>query len=302
MGNATPSTDPAKQLADLLAPLAVLIEQGLDYWLLEPGVPPELGEAMRYCALNGGKRLRPALVLLTAQALGDDIEDGLLERAGVALELVHSYSLVHDDLPGMDNDVLRRGVPTAHVQFGEAMAILVGDALLTRAFGILAETNDPRSPRMINELAVAAGGAGMIAGQAADMDLCALPEGREGLEYVHRNKTGALIRAAVRMGGIAAGADEATLAALSEYGMQVGLAFQGVDDLLDATGDAATLGKTPGKDTRDGRPSLVTLLGVDGAAEAVREMSAAAIAAIQPLGEAGRTLEYLANLLAERTY
>ena len=302
MGNSTPPTDPAKKLADLLAPLAIVIEQSLDDWLLEPGMPPELVEAMRYCALNGGKRLRPALVVLTAKALGDDADDELLLRAGVALELIHSYSLVHDDLPGMDNDVLRRGVPTAHVQFGEAMAILVGDALLTRAFAILAETNDPRSPKLITELALAAGGSGMIAGQAADMDLCSLPDGREGLEYVHRNKTGALIRAAVRMGGIAAGADEPTLAALSEYGMQVGLAFQGVDDLLDATGDAATLGKTPGKDTRDGRPSLVSLLGVDGAAEAVREMSAAAIDAIQPLGEAGQTLIHLANLLAERTY
>jgi geranylgeranyl pyrophosphate synthase len=302
MGNATPPNDPAKELADLLAPLAVLTEQGLDYWLLEPGVPPELGDAMRYCALNGGKRLRPALVLLTAQALGDDVQDELLHRASVALELVHSYSLVHDDLPGMDNDVLRRGVPTAHVQFGEAMAILVGDALLTRAFALLAELDDPRSPRLIMELGHAAGGSGMIAGQAADMDLCVLPEGLEGLEYVHRNKTGALIRAAVRMGAISAGADDATLEALSEYGMLVGLAFQGVDDLLDATGDAATLGKTPGKDTRDGRPSLASLLGVDGAAQAVREMSAAANAAIEPLGEAGQTLRRLANLLAERTY
>ena len=170
------------------------------------------------------------------------------------------------------------------------------------AFALMAELDDPRSPRLISELAHAAGGSGMIAGQAADMDLCALPEGREGLEYVHRNKTGALICAAVRIGAIAAGADDATLEALSEYGMQVGLAFQGVDDLLDATGDAATLGKTPGKDTRDGRPSLVSLLGVDGAAQAVREMSAKAVAAIEPLGENGRTLAHLADLLAERTY
>ena len=302
MGNATPPTDPAKELADVLAPRAIVIEHALDTWLVEPGMPAELVEALRYCALNGGKRLRPALTMLVAEAVGADPDDEVLLRAGVAVELIHSYSLVHDDLPGMDNDVLRRGVPTAHVRFGESMAILVGDALLTRAFGILAETTDPRCPRLIAELAIAAGGSGMIAGQAADMGLCLLPDGREGLEYIHRNKTGALICAAVRMGAIAAGADEAALAALSEYGMQLGLAFQGVDDLLDATGDAATLGKTPGKDTRDGRPSLVSLLGVDGTAQAVREMSAAAGAALDPLGESGQALRHLAGLLAERTY
>ena len=289
-------------LADLLAPQAVTLEDDLERWLIEPGTPDELAEAMRYCVLCGGKRLRPALVRLGAQAVGGDADDDLVARAAVAVELIHSYSLVHDDLPAIDNDVLRRGLPTAHVKFGEAMALLVGDALLTRAFGLLAETHDPRSPNLVAELATAAGAAGMVAGQIADLELCELPAGAAGLAYVHNRKTAALIRAAVRMGAIAGGADHVALAALSHYGLQLGLAFQAVDDVLDATGQAEMIGKTPGKDARAGKRSIVGELGLEQAQAAARDLSARAVEMLAPLGEAADALRQLAALLAERTY
>lgn len=299
MANTNPN--PAS-LADLLAPQAVAVEADLERWLVEPGTPDELAEAMRYSVLNGGKRMRPALVRLAAEAVGGSGDDELARRASVAIELVHSYSLVHDDLPAMDNDVLRRGLPTAHVQFGEQMAILVGDALLTRAFGILAETDLPRASRLIAELATGGGAAGMVAGQVADLELCALPDGPDGLAYIHEYKTAALVRSAVRMGAISAGAADAVLAALSEFGRLLGLAFQAVDDVLDATGQAETLGKTPGKDFRGGKRTLVRELGPEEARRKARAFSAQAIDALTPLGASADKLRRLTSLLAERTY
>lgn len=181
-------------LGELLAPYAQAAEADLAGWLIEPDVPATLAEAMRYCVLGGGKRLRPVLVAMSAEAVGGDAAGPLACRAAVAVELVHAYSLVHDDLPALDDDALRRGRPTAHVKFGQAMAVLTGDALLTRAFAVLAESDDPLAGELARELAAAAGPAGMIAGQVADMNLCAVADGLEGLRYVHARKTAALIR------------------------------------------------------------------------------------------------------------
>ena len=304
MGKTVPPAESKspRTLADLLVPQATAFEKDLERWLAEPEVPEALVEAMRYCVLNGGKRLRPALVRFSAEAAGGNGDDELVRRAAVAVEMVHSYSLVHDDLPAMDNDILRRGLPTAHVQYGEAMAILVGDALLTRAFGVLAETHEPLAAKLVAELAGGAGAAGMVAGQVADMGLCPLPEGLDGVTYIHRRKTAAIIRAAVRMGAIAGGASEAALGALSDFGLGVGLAFQAVDDVLDATGDAATLGKSPGKDAKHGRHTLVAQLGPDEAAATARQLSGQAIEALAPLPASAAPLRELAHLLLERTY
>ncbi|HNX27016.1 MAG TPA: polyprenyl synthetase family protein, partial [Phycisphaerae bacterium] len=201
-------------LKDLLSPVAQSVKKDLDMWLIEAGTPSSLAAAMRYC-MEGGKRLRPALVMFSAQAAGGNAEDELVRRCAVAVEMVHVYSLVHDDLPAMDDDELRRGRPTAHIKFGEAMAILTGDSLLTRAFGVLAQSGSPLAGRLAGELSAAAGPTGMVGGQVADMAMCDVPAGYDGLEYIHRRKTGAIITAAARMGAIAAGADENKLAAIS---------------------------------------------------------------------------------------
>ena len=241
--------------------------------LLEAALPPEdepparLHAAMRYALLGGGKRLRPALVRLVCTELGG--RAAAAERPAVALELVHTYSLVHDDLPAMDDDELRRGRPTVHVAFDEATAILVGDALLTLAFEVLGA--DERGREHARVLSRAAGSRGMVGGQVLDLSLAlddaALGEGGlAALEDMHRRKTAALFRAACEMGAIAA-ERESERAGAAAYGEAVGLLFQAVDDLLDATGDAATLGKTPGKDAALARPSLVQALGLASARE-----------------------------------
>jgi farnesyl diphosphate synthase/geranylgeranyl diphosphate synthase type II len=291
----------ATSLGELLAPCAQQVEEDLRGWLVEPDTPETLAEAMRYCTLNGGKRLRPALVLMTGLAVGSEVDE-LLRRAAVAVELIHSYSLVHDDLPAMDDDDLRRGRPTAHVQFGEALAILAGDALLTRAPAVLAETGDPRAPSLVAELCRGAGATGMIAGQVADMDLCDVPGGMDGVEYVHHRKTAALIQSAVRMGALCARCDEPTLTAVSQFGRQIGRAFQTIDDLLDVVGSAGELGKAVGKDADAGKRSPVALLGVDQTRRLARDMTTRATAALEPLGSAADPLAELARLLAQRTY
>ncbi len=294
------STDTSTDaLASILHPCAKRVEADIERWLVPAGTPETLAEAMRYC-IAGGKRLRPAIVMLAAQAAGGSDDDEMVRRSAVSLEMVHVYSLVHDDLPAMDDDALRRGRPTAHVKFGEAMAILVGDALLTRAFGVLAECPSPAAARLVMELSRAAGAEGMVAGQVADMDLCALPAGLEGLRYIHLNKTAAMIRAAARMGAIAAGANENTLAALSEYAEQLGLAFQLFDDVLDATSTAEQLGKTPGKDAQTGKRTHLSEVGLAEATRLGEAMTAAAKNALAPLGQAGSTLMSLADLLTRR--
>jgi len=289
-------------LARLLAPQARRIESDLERWLVEPGSPAAVAEAMRYCVLGGGKRLRPALVQLAAEAIGTGDGGEMARRAGVAVELVHCYSLVHDDLPAMDDDTLRRGRPTAHVRFGEAMAILAGDALLTRAFGVLAESDDPKAARLSGELACAAGSGGMIAGQAADMDLCEVPEGPEGLRYTHLRKTAALLRAAARMGAICSDGSPGELKVLSKYAENLGLAFQLVDDVLDVTGDVGNLGKTPGKDAGAGKRTYASQLGLEQTAALATELTREAVEALSPLGERGATLCRLAELLHDRRH
>ena len=288
-------------LGDLLAPCAQRCREYLERWLIEPGVPEDLAGAMRYCVMNGGKRLRPALVQMAGET-GTGGKSELTARAAVAVELVHCYSLVHDDLPAMDDDSLRRGRPTAHVQFGEAMAILVGDALLTRAFSVLTESGEPRSAVLVAELAGAAGPAGMIAGQVADMTLCDVPEGLEGITYIHMRKTASLIRASAAMGGISAALEDRDIEALGRYGQALGLAFQLFDDVLDVTGDTAALGKTTGKDAGTDKRTIVGQLGLDGARKLGKELSDQAIAALDGFGRRAEKLVRLAALLAERTH
>jgi geranylgeranyl pyrophosphate synthase len=233
--------------------------------------PPRLHAAMRYALLGGGKRLRPALARLVCLELGGT--EAAVERAAVALELVHTYSLVHDDLPAMDDDALRRGRPTVHVAFDEATAILVGDALLTLAFEHLAE--DEHGRELARVLARAAGSRGMVGGQVLDLflDSAGGEAGLEVLSDMHRRKTAALLAAACEMGAIGAGAPVAARTAAAEYGAALGLLFQAVDDLLDVTGDAATLGKTPGKDAALARATVVQALGLDGARDRAAELA-----------------------------
>jgi geranylgeranyl diphosphate synthase type II len=266
--------------------------------------PPRLHSAMRYSMQAGGKRLRPVLVLAACDLLG---EPGGADpvAAAVAVECVHTYSLVHDDLPCMDNDSLRRGRPTAHVAFDEATALLAGDALLTRAFAILCESYSP-SPALlaslVAELAEAAGSRRLIGGQMEDLlaerGAATTPEG---LGFIHENKTAAMIEAALAMGGMCAGASQARLASLRESGRELGLAFQIVDDILDATADTATLGKTAGKDARAGKATFVSVHGLEAARRVARERSDRAIASLRRLpGDTG-FLAALAGSLASRT-
>lgn len=220
---------------------------------------------MRYAVLDGGKRLRPLLALAAAESVGGDRSPAVM-RAACAVELIHAYSLVHDDLPCMDNDVLRRGKPTVHVQYGEAQALLAGDALQALAFEWLLDIPDEAlAARLSRCLARAAGHAGMAGGQAIDLAEVGRVLTQSRLEEMHRRKTGALLLASVQMGAQAAGADERALAALTTYGEALGLAFQVVDDVLDVVADTATLGKTAGKDAAADKPTFVSLLGLDGA-------------------------------------
>jgi geranylgeranyl diphosphate synthase type II len=246
--------------------------------VLEPARlgPGRLGEAMRYSVLAGGKRLRPALALASARAVGG--EAGAALAFGTALELVHTYSLIHDDLPAMDDDDLRRGRPTSHVVFGEAMAILAGDALHTLAFSqLLARVPDAALARDLAVLlAEASGPDGMVGGQVDDLTAAGQTPSLERLERIQARKTGALIRAACEGGARAGGATPAEREALARYGRHLGIAFQVVDDILDVTGTAEALGKTPGKDESEQRMTWVALAGLEGArARADREVGQA---------------------------
>ncbi len=288
-------------VGEMLARLAERVEADLERWIVEPDTPAPLADAMRYCVLGGGKRLRPGLVVLAGEACGGDRTDEAIRRAAVAIELVHAYSLVHDDLPAMDDDAVRRGKPTAHVRYGQAMAILAGDALLTRAFGVLGELDRPVAGALVAELAHAGGCSGMVAGQVADMDLCPIPAGLAGLDYIHARKTAALLRAAARLGALAAAAEPHALAAVSTYGLHLGLAFQLVDDLLDATGSPDEVGKATGKDAAAGKRTHVAIVGLPRARELARELTDGAIRALAPLGDRALALRRLAESLTERT-
>ncbi|MBL8363881.1 MAG: polyprenyl synthetase family protein [Comamonas sp.] len=277
------------------------------------GAPAGLGEAMRYAVLDGGKRLRPLLVLAARQAVA--VADGEASagfdeaalRAACAVELIHAYSLVHDDMPCMDNDVLRRGKPTVHVQFGQAQALLAGDALQALAFELLAPEGaavpEPVQARLCRLLARAAGAQGMAGGQAIDLAHVGCSMTEDALRHMHRLKTGALLQASVLMGAHCGNAAPAALQALADYGAALGLAFQVVDDILDVTQDSATLGKTAGKDAEQGKPTYVSLLGLERAQAYARELLVQALAALDAAALPDtRALAALAQMVVNRSH
>lgn len=300
----TTPIDPAPDLAQSMREARLRVEQALAGYLPEPsdvGCPARLVEAMSYSLLGGGKRLRPVLALMAAEACG--APESAAMPAACALEMVHTYSLIHDDLPSMDDDDLRRGRPTCHKAFDEATAVLAGDALLTLAFEVVAKHVRPAEAASACVLALAegAGPRGMVGGQMADLQAEGRPDATlEALEAIHRRKTGALLRASLKMGGIVAGADEGVIRALDAYGHAVGLAFQIVDDLLDVQGDEAKLGKRVNKDHGLGKWTYPGLLGLEGSRRHARALADEAIAALAPLGPRGERLRALALDLLER--
>ena len=290
-------------LEEYLASRRGLVDAALEQVVpSEREVPQTIHRAMRHSLFAGGKRIRPILSIAAAEAIGAD--GAGVERPACALELVHTYSLIHDDLPALDDDDYRRGRPTCHKVFGEAMAILAGDALLTLAFRVLSELADvssERRARMIAELAKAAGTVdGMIGGQVADLEA----EGKEveagRLDYIHRSKTAALLRASVQVGAIYGGASQAHFEALSEYGTQVGLAFQIVDDILDVVGSTETLGKTAGKDARQRKATFPALYGLETSRERANGHLAKAVEALRPIGERSARLREIAECIVNR--
>jgi farnesyl diphosphate synthase len=266
--------------------------------------PARLHEAMRYATLEGGKRVRPLLAFAAGEVSGAATQR--LEIAAAAVEMIHAYSLVHDDLPCMDDDVLRRGKPTVHVEYDEATALLVGDALQSLAFQLLSEhrlADDPQAQlEMVNMLARAAGSRGMAGGQQIDLEATGkaleLPE----LEFMHIHKTGALIRAAVRLGFSCGRIAAPEQQKLDRYAKAIGLAFQVVDDVLDYDASTATLGKTAGKDSRQGKPTYVSAMGLARAREHAEALRAEAHAALQPLGARARRLGELADFIVLRKF
>ena len=297
------------------------VERALGNWVGD-GAPAGLGEAMRYAVLDGGKRLRPLLVLAAfeavhCEAVAAGAADGNVAlragmqaaalRAACAVELIHAYSLVHDDMPCMDNDVLRRGKPTVHVQFGEAQALLAGDALQAFAFELLTPEDERIPPAvqaiLCRQLARAAGSAGMAGGQAIDLASVGVALTQDQLRHMHRLKTGALLQASVMMGAACGTPGAAALKALAGYGAALGLAFQVVDDILDVVADSATLGKTAGKDAASDKPTYVSLLGLPQAQAHARELLAQAQAALAASGLADtRALAALADMVVNRSY
>ena len=289
-----------------LAGRAALVDTYLDRYLPPESTPPEkISRAVRYSLFAGGKRLRPVLVLAAAEAVGGTVEDTL--PAAAAFEMIHTYSLIHDDLPAMDDDSLRRGRPTSHVVFGEAVAILAGDALQTHAFAVLADPPAPcrlsadRRVRAIAELASAAGVGGMVGGQVLDLEFEGRPVDAATLERIHRHKTGALIRASARVGGIVSGASEDDLSRLTRFGEEAGLAFQIVDDILDVEGNDASLGKSAGKDARSGKATYPLVHGVSEARRKAEELVSSALGRLKPFGAAGRQLALLAEHMIRRS-
>ena len=291
------------------------VERALERWVtadapagLDHGAPAALMEAMRYAVLDGGKRLRPLLVMAASEAV---VADGIVPypdsalRAACAVELIHAYSLVHDDMPCMDNDVLRRGKPTIHVKFGEASALLAGDALQALAFELLTP-DDEKMPaaqqaRLCRLLARAAGSGGMAGGQAIDLASVGKPLTENQLRDMHRLKTGALLQASVMMGAACGHTTDVAQTALQQYGAAIGLAFQVVDDILDVTADSATLGKTAGKDADQDKPTYVSLLGLERSAAYAQELLGQALAALSQSGlHNTQALQGLANMVVNR--
>jgi farnesyl diphosphate synthase len=281
------------------------MEQALsDYLPAASTVPPRLHEAMRYATLDGGKRVRPLLVFAAGELFGASA--ALMARAGAAAEMIHAYSLVHDDMPCMDDDALRRGKPTVHVKYDEATALLVGDALQSQAFLILSAQSDElpdasRQLAMVRLLAEASGSVGMCGGQAIDLASVGIALSRTALEQMHNMKTGALLRAAVLLGAwCGKSLNEQEQTALDQYASAIGLAFQVVDDVLDATADSAALGKTAGKDAADNKPTYVTILGLEASKTLAEKLRGDAYRAIEQFGNGAQRLRELADLIVQR--
>ncbi len=276
------------------------IEQHLDqYTLFDDDCPAHLREAIRYSLLSGGKRLRPTLVLMAARACGGS--DSLAMPAACAVEMIHTYSLIHDDLPAMDDDQLRRGLPTCHIKFDEATAILAGDALIPLAFEIIAEEYpDAIAARCCRQLARACGASQLVGGQADDLSPADEPRDVERIEQIHRRKTGALFITSVKLGGLVCGATEKQLSDLETFGKNLGLSFQIVDDLLDCQGDWVKMGKLARKDQERGKLTYPELLGVEASRQRAEELIGLAITALTDFGPPAEPLRSIARFVLER--
>ena len=293
------SADPARLLADWTARADALLDALLP---AADAVPARLHAAMRHAALGGGKRIRPLLVYASGHACGGALDT--LDHAAAAVELIHAYSLVHDDLPAMDDDDLRRGQPTVHIAFDEATAILAGDGLQALAFAALARSRLPaeRVVAMLQTLADAAGAPGMVGGQSLDLDAVGAHLDEAALSAMHARKTGALIRASVRLGALAAAADEPSLQRLDRFASALGLAFQIRDDLLDVEASSSQLGKTAGKDAAADKPTYVSMLGLDGARDRLTGEAEAMREALHGIPGDLAPLQALAALTVQRGY
>jgi geranylgeranyl diphosphate synthase type II len=281
-----------------------LIDRALDRFLPRATTkPPTIHKAMRYSLFAGGKRLRPALTLAAAEACGGDVQTAL--PAACAVECIHTYSLIHDDLPCMDDDDLRRGRPTSHKVFGEGIAVLTGDGLLTIAFEILAqavETPRYKMAALIRELAEASGSRWLIGGQVADLEGEGKKVNGNELKYIHRCKTAALLTASIRLGAMSANVSAARLKNLTDFGQSLGLAFQVIDDILDVTQTTEKLGKTAGKDVAATKATYPAIFGLERSREEAHRLTASAHAALKPFGKNGATLRAFADYLLSRDY
>ncbi len=285
--------------------LAEMLGSSRSEYDASPDALATLFDACSYALGVGGKRVRPALVYAAAEAVGGNAQDPELDFIAASVEFIHTYSLVHDDLPAMDDDDLRRGHPTVHCKYDEATAVLVGDAFQARALELLTlapGVSDTNRVRMLAQLTAAAGPRGMVGGQAVDTSAVQRRISLGQLQGMHNLKTGALIRASVTLGGIWAGAPEQHLASLDRYAQNIGLAFQVKDDLLDIEGDAITLGKTSGKDARNGKPTYVSLLGVNPAKDKLRCLLESAMDALKKMGDEADPLRELARYIVDRDH
>ena len=279
------------------------IDSQLDqYSQLDSDCPEHLREAIRYCLLAPGKRIRPLLVLTAAQMCGGEIANAM--PSACAVEMIHNYSLIHDDLPAMDDDEFRRGRPTCHIKFGEATAILAGDSLIPLAFEVIAKDTKPADVAIecVTALAKAAGPSQLVGGQADDLNLQFAASDVESLEKIHRRKTGALLTCSLELGAITASASQEYRASLINYGKHLGLAFQIVDDLLDLRGSQAKMGKRTGKDAEHGKQTYPSVIGEEASELRAQEMAQAAIDSLKPFKDAATPLNLLARFVVSRTH
>lgn len=304
MSNRRPENDPTVPLDAFIRRSANRVDRALRGFLPSASTYPRtLHEAMRYSVFAGGKRLRPALCLAAAEVFSPDPDVAV--PAACAVECIHTYSLIHDDLPCMDDDDLRRGMPTSHKKFGEGVAVLAGDALLTIAFEILSSTpSRSRMPAagMVRELAVAAGSRHLIAGQVADIEAEGQRVSPAALRKIHRGKTAAMISVSLRLGGMAAGAGQPALILLGAFGQNLGLAFQIIDDLLDVTQSSDQLGKSAGKDARDQKSTFPAIMGIEKSKKEAARLTAQALESLDSFGSKADRLRQLADYLLRREY